>query len=111
MNPGPITTRVARQLDGSSLVQADNTTGVYRGSSFGCGANGTLVPGDYHCTTIGNNGRGWTYVLVSSLPPRCTIAQARKNQQTLADHSVTTTIGFPPPGRPEPNAFGASASA
>ena len=55
------------QLDGSALVQANNTTGVYRGSSFGCGANGTMVPGDwldYYCTTIGNDGRGWTYVSV-----------------------------------------------
>jgi hypothetical protein len=55
------------QLDGSALVSASTTTGVYRGSSFGCGANGTMVEGDgldYYCYTNGNDGDTWTYVSV-----------------------------------------------
>ncbi len=55
------------QLDGSAFVSATTTTGVYRGSSFGCGANGTMVPGDkldYYCYTLGNDGNTWTYLSV-----------------------------------------------
>ena len=52
------------QLDGSPFVASTTTTGAYRGSSFGCGSNGTIQEGDkldYYCFTNGNDGRTWSY--------------------------------------------------
>lgn len=52
-------------LDGSAIVTAGNSAGVRRGSSEGCGLNGTIMSGDrldYYCYTLGNDGRTWTFL-------------------------------------------------
>jgi hypothetical protein len=55
------------QLDGSAIRSAIAPANVYRGSSVGCGANGSMQVGDkldYYCFTVGNDGETWTYLSV-----------------------------------------------
>jgi hypothetical protein len=55
------------QLDGSAIRSAIAPANVYRGSSVGCGVNGSMQLGDkldYYCFTVGNDGETWTYLSV-----------------------------------------------
>ncbi|WP_077005289.1 hypothetical protein [Saccharothrix sp. ALI-22-I] len=55
------------QLDDSPFVSAISAAGVRRGSSEGCGLNGTMARGDkldYYCYTRGIDGETWTFLSV-----------------------------------------------